>query len=132
MNMRTIASRFVLCALLVTAAAGFAQNVALQANVPFDFSVNGKVLPAGAYEIRRVETNPYMVQILNTTTGDGVTAMTIPNGRTAVSDRLSFVTVGERYFLRTVSSGSYHVDLTSSKSERKAFLQGKETALLLK
>ena len=45
----------------------FAQipGTAVKANIPFDFVVRGKVLPAGSYEVKRVTDNPDTLSIQN-------------------------------------------------------------------
>ena len=51
-----------ICSLLtvVAAATAYAQlpGTAVRATIPFDFSVRGKTLPAGDYEIRRITDEP--------------------------------------------------------------------------
>jgi len=46
--------------IVVGAATAYAQlpGTAMRATIPFDFSVKGKVLPAGDYEIRRITDQP--------------------------------------------------------------------------
>src|SRR5882762_2654562 len=46
--------------IVVGAATAYAQlpGTAVRATIPFDFSVRGKVLPAGDYEIRRIADQP--------------------------------------------------------------------------
>ena len=50
------------CGLLaaVAAATAYAQmpGMTMRARIPFDFSIRGKTLPAGDYEIRRVNDQP--------------------------------------------------------------------------
>src|SRR5258705_7025956 len=46
--------------IVVGAATAYAElpGTALRATIPFDFSVRGKILPAGDYEIRRITDQP--------------------------------------------------------------------------
>jgi hypothetical protein len=53
--------------IVVGAATAYAQlpGTAVRATIPFDFSVRGKVLPAGDYEIRRITDEPGGLLISN-------------------------------------------------------------------
>src|SRR6266704_5739417 len=69
MMRRKIFSAALTCSLLTVAAAAtaYAQmpGTALRATIPFDFSVRGKILPAGEYEITQINDSPEGLVIRN-------------------------------------------------------------------
>ena len=94
----------------VAAATAYAQmpGTTLRTKIPFDFTVRGKILPAGVYEIRRVNDQPDVLAIsgiddrheraiFNT---DPVEARKIP-GRGEVE----FHRYGDSYFLSEIFTG---------------------------
>ena len=97
-----------------------AQNKMLTANVPFDFSVNGNQLPAGAYEIDRVGDRATVIQ---TQDGHfkllGVYAYAGPSK--AGETKLVFDKVGDSYFLREIwsSTSGQGLAVPESKMEKE-------------
>jgi hypothetical protein len=59
---RNIAKAFSLLAVLaIVSAAGYAQQVNLKANVPFDFTVGKMTFPAGEYDIQRLSPDALLL-----------------------------------------------------------------------
>jgi hypothetical protein len=118
---RITATALFTLAALVTASGAMAQDGAVRATVPFDFSVGDKVLPAGTYEVWSPWTNILELQdrekhvAMLTTTSD--VSREWPKGNWLVFDRY-----GDRYFLSEVlcASGSINVSLRQSKAEKQA------------
>jgi hypothetical protein len=117
---RTIA---LLTVALLSATTGvLAQERAVMANVPFNFTVGAKLLPAGTYTISSPSSG--LVQIKS---ADGQIATRLVAAQSYhESDRgteLVFNRYGDRYFLHRIlcpSTSSLNLDIPSSKSERKS------------
>ena len=99
---------FTIAALVLAASAPIsAQTWHLTANVPFQFTVAGKVLPAGAYGIKN-GTDGTVVAIQGLDTGAAAVVLTY---RSADSNRdrgvatLTFNRYGDTYFLSEVWNG---------------------------
>lgn len=114
-----------LTALLITplAFAGVAATVDLKANIPFDFVVGNKSMPAGEYKIRKSST-PGLVQLSNFE--DKASAMVITlvvrNLKASKGSRLEFRRYGNQYFLRNIWTEGLQVshEIPMSRTERKA------------
>lgn len=106
----------------VTSANAQSQSSAVRANIPFDFMVGSKALPAGQYICRRVtDTNDAMLQITSVDGHESAVRLTQSAGTTAqqTTARLVFHGYGDRYFLTQVwTSGTTGRELLKSKAER--------------
>jgi len=115
------------CGLLaaVAAATAYAQmpGTTLRARIPFDFSIRGKILPAGDYEIRRINDQPDALvissindrherAIFNT---EPVEARKIPG-----KGEVEFHRYGDTYFLSEIFTGGEQTgrELSLSRQER--------------
>jgi hypothetical protein len=97
----------------------------VEVNVPFDFSLGNKTLPAGAYSIREYSQNSILIA-----SADGKThvlAMTLGTPQSdvtesALSARLIFRQYGNQYFLAQIwmTTGSDGRELNQSDAERRA------------
>jgi len=91
-------------------------SIALTANVPFAFSIDGKALPAGAYEVRDIGSRATLIE-----TKDGkdhVLGMYAYAGATKPGEsKLVFHKVGDRYFLAEIWSSSRGQGLSVPKSK---------------
>jgi hypothetical protein len=92
--------------LLLTAGSAYAQSVNLKANVPFDFIVNGRTMPAGPYAVRSLLVGSGMtaLQLQNT---DSKASVIILPGRTEAKavpeqSKLVFHRYGANCFLRQI------------------------------
>ena len=112
------------CLTLLTAAAAFAQSsVVLRADSPFDFSVAGKILPAGRYEVRpQIAPNLLSIQCLDCrAAGATIQTLGVEGQTTPESSKLVFNFYNNTYFLSSVWTGGYSRgrQLFQSKSERE-------------
>ena len=100
-----------------------AQTYAVQATMPFNFTVGNKVLPAGTYKI--VPVGDDVVEIQSQDKQVWTLSPTLPNSTLPENGgKLVFDKFGDQYFLREVLGGSdLNVDLPSSKSEKRARTQ---------
>jgi len=109
-------------ALFMVAGSAFGQTISVKANVPFDFIVSGKTLPAGNYAIRTNNVGSFLyVQSLQsgkvTVAGAGYT---VGNGNLAQQSKLVFTKYGHTYFLRQVWEGGNADARELPKSHREA------------
>ena len=117
------------CGLLaaVAAATAYAQmpGMTLRTRIPFDFSVRGKTLPAGEYQIRRVYDSPDQLLISRLSTHEHedaifntepVQTMKAPNKSVIVFHRY-----GDSYFLSEVLVEGEQTgrELTQTRQERQ-------------
>lgn len=88
----------------------------LKVSVPFDFVVNGKVLPAATYTIREsLPDDKSSIAFL----GDGAGALAIASeiDTNVTGNRLIFHRIGDEYFLSDVVSPSGKLHFVASKRE---------------
>ena len=90
--------------LLLATASAYAQEVPVIANVPFDFTVNGKTLPAGEYVISPVGTSNNVLSIYSRDQHAALLAMPIrcQAGEASAKTKLVFNHRGSRYFLKQI------------------------------
>ena len=107
----------------VTVGSISAQDRAVKANVPFDFTVGDKLLPAGTYLISaendnviKIENRDKHVTMLSTTTSDGKESKT---------GELVFNKYGDQYFLHDIlcSQAAMNMAVPVSKQEKRARVQ---------
>ena len=109
--MRKVFSLVVIGSVLIVLVAATAQaqlpGTAIRATIPFDFRVQARTLPAGRYEIRRVNDESIELLIRNVDdTHDKAMFGTEPlyMRRTAGKDMLVFNRYGDVYFLSQVDT----------------------------
>lgn len=103
----------------VTAARALDVDPSVQANVPFDFIVGDRVLPAGTYKITEQSAGVIMIQNRD----KHVTVLTLAEGDDATKgNKLIFDRYGDRYFLSEVlcPHSNLTVQIPASKMEKAA------------
>ena len=124
---KKVFSAALICGLLavVVATTAYAQiaGTELRATIPFDFSVRGKILPAGDYEIRRINDEPDVLVITSTNdrheraifNTEPVEARKIPG-----KGEVEFHRYGDSYFLSEIFVGGEQTgrELRLSRQER--------------
>jgi hypothetical protein len=133
---RTIATALFTLATLFTAGSALAQDRGVQANVPFNFTVGGRLLPAGVYTATMPLSGVMEIQSLD----KHVTAMTTytPNVKEqGPGSKWVFQRYGQQYFLHSVisPSASMHASVPVSPLEKQvnrqqASLHGGEPVLV--
>ena len=90
--------------LLLATASAYAQEELVVANVPFDFTINGKTLPAGEYVISSVGTSNTVLSINNRDKHAAMLAMPIrcESAEASEKTKLVFNHRGSRYFLKQI------------------------------
>jgi hypothetical protein len=115
------------CGLLaaVAAATAYAQmpGMTMRTRIPFDFSIRGKTLPAGDYEIRRVNDQPDVLVITSLNSrheraifdAEPVEARKIPR-----NSEVDFHRYGDSYFLSEIFVGGEQTgrELRITRQER--------------
>ena len=108
----------------VTAAGAMAQSHAVQATMPFDFTVGNKTLPAGNYEIWSPSTD--VIEIQNRDSHVAMLATTsFDSHESRNGSKLVFDKYGDRYFLSEIlcAPASINASLHLTKAEKQARMQ---------
>jgi hypothetical protein len=109
---------------LAMAGTSFAQTEGVQANVPFDFTVGNKLLPAGTYQIQSksgvvisIRNHDKPIAMLTTVDQDGASSKD--------GGKLIFHKYGDQYFLSEIlcNSADLNVAVHPSKAEKRVRLQ---------
>ncbi|MBB5344011.1 hypothetical protein [Tunturibacter empetritectus] len=116
---------------IATAGSALAQDHKVTANVPFNFTVNGRTLPAGYYTIGSDISTPRMLTISDREKGVAVTAVTVPDIYASADNKLVFHHYGNQYFLSEIrtTSASMTCHLPTSKQEKWAKAQTQEASV---
>jgi len=104
----------------------------VKANIPFDFSVDNRTLPAGTYTISS-EPGSHLVYIAERNSEANMWSTVLPDEpKKSGRDVLVFHRYGDRYFLSEIRCAECAMNshLLTSKSEKRARTQTQEAALL--
>ena len=109
----------VVLGLLLVAGSAFGQTIRVKADIPFDFAMSGKTLPAGEYTIKSDAKAGFL---LVTNTNSGRTAMVlvqgVDGGTPSDRSKLVFYRYGKSYFLRKISMAGYNgLELPATRGE---------------
>jgi len=121
---RITAIAFLAIANFAMAGTSFAQSTGVRANVPFDFTVGNKLLPAGTYTIK--EQSNHVILITNH--DKPIAALSLVNGdsnRSPNGGKLKFHRYGNQYFLSEIlcEQANMNLQVPTSKTERTTALQ---------
>ena len=106
--------------LLFATASAYAQTAALKANIPFNFVVTGKSLPAGEYTIQSLSTSERMLVIRGPEKSANMAmANACESARPSDKTKLVFHRYGDRYFLSQIwtAGNSSGAELPQSRRE---------------
>jgi hypothetical protein len=108
-------------AFIVFSFSTFAQSNSVQFEVPFNFHVGNERLTAGTYQIKRINTNSFLIR--NESGSVKVlaqTPLTLENAKASLEETLVFNRYGNKYFLRQIFAIRNNVGraLYESKTER--------------
>jgi hypothetical protein len=112
-----------IAATFITAGKAIAQDYAVQATIPFHFTVNGSQLPAGNYTLGSDVTNPRVLKISDRTQHVHAMVLTMPSAdEKRKANQLVFHKYGNQYFLSEIRSqeSAINVQLATSKQEKRA------------
>ena len=127
-----IAMIVLLGSLAISAKAQTNGRMALIANIPFQFSIGNKSLPAGEYTVQSISDDSSYV-VLRIQSRDGKTsAMLLTStvkGKAPARSRLVFHRYGDRYYLRQVWVGGDSTGLEARKSRAERAAERELTAI---
>jgi hypothetical protein len=112
-----------IAATFITAGKAIAQDYAVQATIPFHFTVNGSQLPAGNYTLGSDITNPRILNISDRTQHVHVMVLAMPKAdEKRKANQLVFHKYGDQYFLSEIRSqeSAINLQLATSKQEKRA------------
>ena len=124
MKRRFLSLAVCICVLLPLTATAFAQlpEIPIRVNIPFDFVVRGKTLPAGDYEISRLMDETQVLEISNVNNRhESAAIQTEPVlGRVANNGKVVFHRYGDSYFLSEIWTAGLETgrELPASHQER--------------
>jgi hypothetical protein len=126
----------VAAATLIMAGSAYAQQeYAVQANIPFSFSVNNSQLPPGTYTLWTVPGTSNVIDLASRDKGVHILAvsMSVQNA-TPKSSVLVFHKYGEQYFLSDIRSAESETDtqFSASKAEKRARAEAEDASLRTK
>jgi len=123
-----------LAATFITAGKAIAQDYAVRATIPFNFTVNGSQLPAGNYTLGSDITNPLVLKIWDRTQHVHIMVLAMPSAdEKRKANQLVFHKYGDQYFLSEIRSqeSAINVQLVTSKQEKKARTETQVAGLLV-
>jgi hypothetical protein len=97
-----------------------AQSAPMKANIPFAFSVDNHVLPAGSYELKFVNDNAILIRATDGSVARVSLTGTAGGGIKYKSPSLTFQKVGEKYFLTSAWFGDTNVGRQFGKYSHSA------------
>ena len=114
----------------MSAVSAFAQTTNLaNAQVPFDFNVNSKTLPAGKYTIAKPATNGVII-VRSGEKKSAAASLAATTTQATPATRLVFHRYGSQYFLAKIEvEGSNGLELPKTKAERNTAKQANERHL---
>lgn len=124
MNKKVFSVLATCCLTVIGATSARAQlpGTEIHASIPFDFSVQGRTLPSGHYEIRRIGDTPQVLLISGVTNHDHAVFNTEPTYamRTSSKAEIIFHRYGDSYFLSEVIGSGEQTgrELSESRQER--------------
>jgi hypothetical protein len=120
--MKNMFRPILLVASLVVGTLGMAQAQSadyLKVNVPFDFVAGNKALPAGAYEVRRVnEAEPNLLRISNAAGESALIYVTHSTSLASSNTRFVFAGYGEHFVLTSLRTPREDFKLQNSGAAR--------------
>ena len=101
-----------------------AQEHMVKANIPFDFTVNNNVLPAGTYTISSL--SPSAVQIRNVNGHVAELSLVQNDDKRSATPVLVFQRYGNQYFLHEIlAANAMNVTVPRSKREQRRLQEAK-------
>ena len=121
-----------IAATFITAGKAIAQDHAVQATIPFNFTVSGRTLPAGNYTLGSDVTSPRILKIRDQSQRVHVMVLSMPSpDENRKENSLVFHKYGSQYFLSEIRSESsaINVQLGTSKQEKSARAETQQAGL---
>jgi hypothetical protein len=121
-----------IAAAFITAGKAIAQDYAVKATIPFNFTVDGRSLPAGNYTLGSDITSPTVLKIRDQAQHVHVMVLAMPNAdERPKANVLVFHKYGNQYFLSEIRSDASAINfqLATSKQEKRARAQTEQAGL---
>ena len=121
-----VAAGCLLSLLVVGSARAQEPGTSIRVQIPFDFTVRGRTLPAGEYEVRRINDEPIGLLLSNMhDKHDNVVFETEPKieRSTPRRDELIFTRYGDSYFLSEIETAGEQTGEELSPSHRERELR---------
>lgn len=111
-----------------------AQNNSVSANVPFEFTIGGKSLPAGEYMVRAFTQNGNTLAVSNKSSSKSAIRLSIPIQAASESKntKLVFHRYGPRYFLAEVWVAGEKTGRQLLKSKEESTIESQLAVVLPK
>jgi len=116
----------------LTAGKAIAQDHAVQATVPFNFTVNSTTLPAGNYTLGSDISSSHVLRITDRQKGAHAMVVTQPSSAgNKEANVLVFHRYGNEYFLSEIRSdaSSMYLRIPTSKQEKRAKAETEQAGL---
>ncbi|HMH11824.1 MAG TPA: hypothetical protein VK578_01830 [Edaphobacter sp.] len=129
---RIAAVTLIVAASFISAGTALAQDHKVTANIPFNFTLNGRSLPAGHYTIGSDSNSPNVLRIEDRDDSVYIMTMAMPDsGERQTNNTMLFHRYGNQYFLSSIRANSslMNCHLTTSKQEKWAKAQTREAVL---
>jgi hypothetical protein len=103
-----------------------AQSI-LKAEIPFDFAVGNKWLPAGEYQVKPLSERVTLIQSQDARSSAAAMTIKVHAGKTSDVGKLVFNRYGEQYFLSKIWAPSSDTgrELTKCRLEREVAAQSR-------
>jgi hypothetical protein len=111
---------FIAIIFISTASAIYAQTNVIKADIPFDFTVKDKTLPAGKYIIRNIDTTSqgFVWKVGSDKKQVTLLAMTNESADRSGKAKMVFHRYGNQYFLSSFQTLNSKITLPKSRAER--------------
>jgi hypothetical protein len=129
---RIAAIALFIAASFLTAGSAMAQDHTVMATIPFNFTVDGHLLPAGHYTLGTQPSSPRILRITDWEKGVRILTVAMPNSsEQRQANVLVFHKYGNQYFLSEIRSeiSSMDVRLSTSKLEKRARTEPQQAGL---
>ena len=91
----------------------------LKVNVPFDFVAGNKTLPAGEYQLRRInDADPHLLRMTNAKGGFALLSITHSEGLATDDTRFVFRTTGQTYVLTALRTPRETYNVHNTRADR--------------
>lgn len=115
---------------MLTATSVYAQSdMRLKVNIPFEFSVREKILPAGEYIVSQIARDTLLIRSVDCSASDMFLTTPTQAGTTPNQSALVFNRYGDQYFLSKVWTAENYIGCELSKPHAEEELVRARSAL---
>ena len=99
-------------------------SLTIRVEIPFAFTANRKILPAGTYRITPVSDNRTVWRIHGEDSGEFISVNSLAAAERSGDLRVTFHRYGKKHFLAGFTTPLYEVDLPASRAEKTLLAAG--------